>query len=152
MLTIINTTGNIKIDRAIQVVLKHYRDEEFLRRFKEVTFSCGSTYETIMERMANEQTHSLVTIGRYRPWWFLSRAVAKYTTTTGGHKTILFNQYRLDALEVSDLIETVFHEICHHWGFKHVTNYRTAYNLETVPYKLSTIFKQYIFIYYPNEL
>lgn len=146
MLTITNKTQNLKIERAIRIVTKHYTDEAFFQRFNEVKFSCGSTYSTIIAQITHE--HAPLTIDYYRPWWRFSKAVARYTRDN----TILFNKYIITDLEVSDLIETVFHEVCHHWGFTHITNYRTSHNLETVPYKLSNVFKQYIFTYYPNEL
>lgn len=152
MLTITNKTQNPKIGKAIQIVLEHYNDELFLEVFKETKFSCKTTYSAIITQIRKD--HAPLTIDYFRPKWCLSKAVAKYTpaSTPTATATISFNKYVIDDLEVSDLIETLFHEVCHHWGFTHITNYRTDYNLETVPYKLSAMFQRYIITYHSTEI
>jgi hypothetical protein len=148
MLTITNNTQNPKIGKAIHIVMTHYNDESFLRAFKETTFSCKTTYSMIIAQM--EKEHAPITIDCFRPKWCLSKAVAKYADTPTA--TISFNKYVIGDLEISDLIEAIFHEVCHHWGFTHITNYRTDYNLETVPYKLSAMFQRYIITYHSTEI
>jgi len=145
MLNIINNTGNPKIDKAISILSKHYLDQAFLQSFKDITFSCHSPYTSIINTM--NSNHPAIHVNYFTPHWLFSKAIAKYS-----NNEILFNRFPIRTSPVCDILETLFHELCHHWGFVHVSNYQTPYNLDTVPYKLSSLFKSYIISSFPLEL
>lgn len=134
---IINETNNENLRQALALVLKHYKDDAFLKAIKEIDSFNHTEDVGIIVAHKIQTFNKTITIKMYRPWyrWTKANAYAK-------DGVIYFNQYK--NFPVIDRCETLIHEVTHLLGYKHRTNYVTKYNLLTVPYRVSNLFSGYV--------
>lgn len=134
---IINETSNENIRKACAIVLKHYKDDEFLKMVKEIdTFNYTSDPGIIVAHKI-QSFNGEVRISSYRPFWRWSKAIAYEK-----NDVVYFNEY-IDA-PVLDRVETIAHEIYHAIGYSHKGNYVNQFNISTVPYLCANLFKKYV--------
>ena len=127
------------IRRAASIVMKHYADEEFLRRIREVdnfnhtTFSPVQCAAVLPKHMQNLSVR-IVPYMTFNP----------FSNVIGHAKSdMIFVNTRKLHLPLMDRVQNIYHECTHLIGFSHKGNKPNAYNMKTVPYKAASIFSQY---------
>ena len=142
---IINETNNENLRQALALVLKHYKDDAFLRVIKEID-SFNHTKDCGIEVAHKIQTFDgVITLKTYRPWYPWTKANAYRSGNA-----IYFNDRK--SFDVIDYAVTIYHEFLHVLGYGHKTNYVTKYNLGTVNYKVSIMFAEYIKTIYAEKV
>lgn len=134
---IYNQTSCENIEKARMIVMKHFRDAGFLSRVAEIErFNHSSDSGALVTFNIIGFTGNIY-LRHYRPWNPWTRAIA-YAELPN----IYFNQRK--NFPVMDRVETIAHECLHLLGYSHKGNYVTKYNLATVPYAVSRMFKEYV--------
>ncbi len=138
MITITSTFYDERIALASKLVMDHYNDKAFLKQIKAVK-SFNHTHDqgyNITDKLIYAEIE--ITIKPYKtlsPW---SKVI--------GHargNTIYVNTRKLD-LPLEDRVANIMHEALHLLGYSHKGNRVTEYNKNTVPYRVSKIFSEYI--------
>jgi hypothetical protein len=128
------------IRMAAIAVRNHYQDEAFLSKIRSVD-SYNLTYyspEMVSLVLRSSPAKLDITIKSYKSINPFSRVIAY-----ADGNIIFVNERKLN-LPFLDRVENIYHEMTHMIGFKHAGNYVTKFNLGTVPYLASNIFKNYI--------
>jgi len=129
------------IYKATKLVIKHCQDREFLRRIESQEQNFNHTLlnpKQVMEQLFNSSNMAVMAIRPYKSINPFSKAIGY-----AEDNIIYVNTRRLD-LPLYDRIQNIYHEFCHVSGFTHKGNFATKYNMDTVPYKASKIFADYV--------
>jgi hypothetical protein len=128
------------IRRAASAVIKHYKDEEFLRRIKNVSsfYFTDQSPEVVAQRLPAAMDRLEIYIRPYKSMNPFSRAIAH----AKGNE-IFINTRKLNFPYI-DRVETIFHEASHLCGYSHNGNRPTSDNLRSVPYLAAALFSRYI--------
>lgn len=135
-MNIFNQTECPIIEEARLLVMAHFKDSDFLFRVAAVK---GFNYTSENGLAISNKILSFkgeIYLRQYRPWNPWSRAIA-YAELPN----IYFNSRK--QMSGMDRVETIVHESMHLMGYSHMGNYVTRYNLGTVPYKVSQMFRRY---------
>jgi hypothetical protein len=125
---------------AASIVMRHYRDEQFLSRLKNVTnfnYTTDSS-RVVAQRLSTIMDHLEIKIKPYKSINPFSRAIGY-----AEGNTIFVNTRKLHLSHI-DRIENIYHEATHLCNYSHDGNRVTQFNLRTVPYLSASIFARYI--------
>jgi hypothetical protein len=128
------------IRKAASIVMKHYKDKEFLDRVRNVTsfYYTDHPSEIVSQRLPTIMDHLEIYVRPYRSVNPFSRAIAH----AKGNE-IFINTRKLH-FPFIDRVETIYHESTHLCGYSHNGNRPTADNLRSVPYLTASLFAKYI--------
>lgn len=125
------------IRKAASIVMKHYKDKQFLELILNVT-NFKYTYQSPLQvALSIEQAKIEVEVEYYKsfnPW---SRATAHTKN----------NVIYINTRKFASVVErsgTLIHECMHVLGYEHKGNRVTSFNLQTVPYKVQMLFERYV--------
>ncbi|MEY3182229.1 MAG: hypothetical protein RLZ35_214 [Pseudomonadota bacterium] len=125
---------------AASILMKHYRDEEFLNRLRNVSsfnFTDDSP-SVVAHRLPSIMDHLDIKIVPYKSINPFSKAIGYAEGTT-----IYLNTRKL-YLPYIDRVENIYHEATHLCGYSHNGNRATSENLKSVPYLSASIFASHI--------
>jgi len=128
---------NKTIHEAAALVEKHFKDTQFLLNISsEVFFNTKDSGHIVASKInQSDLTMNIVPYKTKLPW---SKAIGY-----ASGNTIYVNIRKLD-LPLRDRCNNFIHELCHLLGYSHKGNYVTEYNLNTVPYKIGSLFEEYL--------
>jgi len=127
------------IRKASAIVMKHYKDDDFLEKLIEVD-SFNHTHQSpimVSFQLGNMPRSMTFTIKEYKSLNPFSKAIGY-----AKDGIIYFNSRKSGT--ILDRVETIYHEITHLCGYSHNGNRVNSYNLLSVPYLASNIFKNYV--------
>lgn len=134
-----SSVAHSELQGAVQIVQQHYKDPAFLNIIRgHGSFNHTRDSGVDVANKIQAAAHR-VFVQTYKSWNPYSRCIA---STEGD--TISFNSRKLKHLTKEELVTTVMHECLHTMGYRHKTNFRTDYNLQTVPYKVAELFVEYL--------
>jgi hypothetical protein len=126
------------IRKAASLVMEHYKDSKFL-------WQLGAIYEF------NHTNDSGYQVGKKIYNSDLEIIIKPYKTFSPWSKVIgyakgnvIYANTRKLNLPLKDRVENFYHEFLHILGYSHKGNRVTAYNLNTVPYAVSSMFVKYL--------
>lgn len=136
---IICEVNDENIRKASTLLMKHFNDEEFLNKIREVDYFNHTTHSpvtvaSVLERFPKNIT---VIVKEYKHWNPFSNVVGH-----AENNIIYFNSRKSGSW--LDRVETMYHELCHVCGYSHKGNRVNSYNLLSVPYRASNIFKDFV--------
>lgn len=136
---IVCESNDENIRKASSLVMKHYADEGFLNNIREVDYFNHTNQSPVMVASVLEiaPKNMTVIVKEYKHWNPFSKVVGY-----ASGNTIFFNTRKSGSW--LDRVETMYHELCHICGYSHKGNRVNSYNLLSVPYKASNIFKNYV--------
>lgn len=142
---IINQTKDDNVRKACEIVINHFKDDAFLKRVKEIDSFNYTNDPGIVVAHRIQCFNGEITIRSYRPWF-------RWTKAIGYEKNgvIYINEYI--KLPVLDRVENLYHEIIHSVGYSHKGNYVNEFNLQTAPYLVANMFKNYIQEIYGKDI
>lgn len=128
------------IRKAGSIVMKHYKDKEFLDRIRNVSsfYFTDDSSEIVAQRLPAIMEHLEIYVRPYKTVNPFSKAIAH----AKGNE--IFINIRKLYFPFIDRVETIFHEATHLCGYSHNGNRATAENLKSVPYLSASIFSKYI--------
>lgn len=133
-----NEVENSTIIKAADIVMKHYKDAEFLDRVEAVEsfeFTRDNGAAVAWHILTCNITMSIKQYKTFSPW-------SKVIGYAKGN-TIFCNSRKFD-LPLYDRVNNLFHEGTHLLGFSHNGNSATGKNLDSVPYRAGKIFEDYV--------
>jgi hypothetical protein len=126
--------------KAVSIVMKHYKDNEFLSRLRNVSkFNYTSdSSEIVAHRLSSVMDHLEIKVVPYK-------TINPFSKVIGHAKgnTIYVNTRKL-YLPYIDRVENIYHEATHLCGYSHDGNRVTQFNLKTVPFLSAAIFSKFI--------
>jgi len=128
------------IHQAAALVTRHYNNGNFLNLVaQEINFNnTNDSGEVVARKLdALELNPLTVKIKPYKAWYF-----SKVIGYASGN-TIYVNTRKL-GLPLKDRTANFLHESLHLLGYSHKGNSVNAFNLGTVPYRVSSIFVKYL--------
>jgi hypothetical protein len=128
------------VRRAASLVMKHYRDEDFLARIRSIpkfNFTEDSP-KSVSEKLPQLMDVLEIKIVPYKSINPFSKAIGY-----AQGKTIFLNT-RKNNMTVLDRVETIYHEATHLCGYAHDGNRVTLFNLLTVPYLSASLFARFV--------
>lgn len=134
---IYNTTNDENIEKARLIVMMHYKDDEFLNRVIRIIKFNHTHVLGVFVAHDIQSFDGDIYLRHYKPFNPLTKAIAY----AEGNKIFFNSRKNMPWIE---RVETIFHESLHLMGYSHKGNYVNAYNLNTVPYKVAAIFKEYV--------
>ncbi|MBA3756638.1 MAG: hypothetical protein H0X02_10580 [Nitrosomonas sp.] len=126
------------IYEAARIVAEHYKDYKFLERVRTIPHFNHTSHSGVTVSKVIDNAQVFVIIRPYKTWNPWSSAIGY-----ASGKVIYVNTRKLN-LPLMDRVENFLHEPLHLLGYSHKGNYVTPFNLETVPYKVAAVFRQYI--------
>lgn len=132
-----NHTQDLNIEKASLIFMKHFKDEEFLKRVRLVaSFShADSSGSEVAYYIATAK--GSVYLRHVKPKNPFTKMIAHAELPN-----IYFNSYK--QMHWIERVETICHEVMHLLGYSHDGNFATEYNLKTVPYLVAEMFKEYV--------
>jgi hypothetical protein len=145
MIKIAVNIDNEKLKTAVALIIKHYRDKSFMDELMKVkTFNHTKDSGADVAHKLLEASIE-ITVMPYRTWNIFSKVVGHAQGTV-----IFVNTRKLD-LPIEERVENLMHETLHIIGYSHQGNYVNKYNLGTVPYAVSRLFKDHVIRIYSIE-
>jgi hypothetical protein len=128
------------IRKAASIVMKHYKDKEFLDRIRNVSsfYFTDNSPEIVAQRLPAIMDHLEIYVRPYKTLNPFSKAIAH----AKGNE-IFINTRKL-YFPFIDRVENIYHEATHLCGYSHNGNRATSENLKSVPYLSASIFASHI--------
>ena len=128
------------VRKAASILMKHYKDEDFLNRVREEDFFNHSQHSPVTVASVLEKFPKNITV-IIKPY----KTLNPFSNVIGyAENNIIYVNTRKLGLNWLDRVENLYHEMTHICGYSHKGNRVTGYNLKTVPYLVANIFKRHV--------